>query len=397
MSDRETPYSAPWSDALQHRRDPNRVDGHRLPRTASEGAEPTPQPGGNAMLPRPQPQWTAAASAGASYYDVSLLQPPVWKWQISSYFFFGGVSAGAYLLARLAERFGGRRFAPVTRAGTWVAFGTVLPCPLLLIDDLGDPKRFHHMLRVFKPTSPMNLGTFVLTAYSGMVAAAVARQVVADRSGAPERHPGATGAVTRAWLLIHDAAGLPLAIFVAGYTGVLLSCTSNPLWCKNGWLGPLFSASAIATGAEAIQLLLDCSERPSSETEASTRVLMAVDTAAHLAEGACMVGYMRSAGERARPLKKGSVRRSHHFAIGALVASEVLKRIPVSKRWEKPVRMLSVAAGLAAGVALRHSLIYGGHEAASDPALARATTRAHRETSTAAKFPHQPQSGTRAR
>ena len=35
-----------------------------------------------------------------------------------------------------------------------------------LVLDLGDPLRFHHMLRVFKPSSPMSLGTWCLTIYS---------------------------------------------------------------------------------------------------------------------------------------------------------------------------------------------------------------------------------------
>src|SRR5881392_3757695 len=87
-----------------------------------------------------------------SYYDVSFLKPPLWKWEIASYFFLGGVSAGSYILGRVAEQFGGRRYVPLTRWGTWLAAGTILPCAPLLIHDLGDPKRFHHMLRVWKPT-----------------------------------------------------------------------------------------------------------------------------------------------------------------------------------------------------------------------------------------------------
>src|SRR5205085_5334062 len=101
---------------------------------------------------------TASSSPGAKpgYYDVPMLKPPVWKWEIAGYFFLGGLSAGAYLLARMAERFGGRKYRDVTRAGTAIAWGSMLPCTPLLIKDLGDPKRFHYMLRVFKPSSPMN-------------------------------------------------------------------------------------------------------------------------------------------------------------------------------------------------------------------------------------------------
>src|SRR6202000_1038149 len=106
-------------------------------------------------------QAKASISPEHSYYDLSPLKPPVWKWQIAAYFFLGGMSAGALILARLAERFGGgKSFQQITRFGTYAAIAAAAPCPLFLIDDLGDKSRFHHMLRVWKPTSPMNLGTW---------------------------------------------------------------------------------------------------------------------------------------------------------------------------------------------------------------------------------------------
>src|SRR5581483_11731146 len=111
-----------------------------------------------------------------AYYDVSMLKPPVWSWEVAAYFFLGGASAGAYLLSRMADRFGGPRHRHVVRAGTAAAAVAYLPCAPLLIADLGDPSRFHHMLRVFKPHSPMNLGAWTLTAYGGAGAAAVLRE-----------------------------------------------------------------------------------------------------------------------------------------------------------------------------------------------------------------------------
>lgn len=380
MAQRDTPFHAPWTDALQHRPDPNRV-------TELQVSPTSPAAGGRVSAATQQPSAAAAPSpellpptsdhppgSEPSYYDISLLQAPVWKWQIANYFFFGGLSAGAYLLARMAAHFGGLRAHRTERAGTWIAFVTVLPCPLLLIDDLGDPKRFHHMLRVFKPSSPMNLGTFMLTGYSGMVTAALLRQLVTGRTGTPAESGGTAGAPAKAWLLVHDAAGLPLAIVVAGYTGVLLSCTANPLWCKNAWLGPMFSASAISTGAEAIQLALDC--RPSEDTNGSGGMLQKIDTAAHVVEAGCLAGFTRSAGDKAAPLHHGSMRRVHRFAVGALVASEVIKHLPVAPRWRRPVRMLAAAAGLAAGFSMRWAMVHGGHEAANDPHLAREVSRA---------------------
>src|SRR5206468_456221 len=98
----------------------------------------------------------------------------------------------------------------------------------LLIHDLGDPKRFHHMLRVFKPSSPMSLGTWTLMAYSGMATAAVVREYLRDNTTARANRGTTHDLINGVLLAAHDAAGIPLALGVLGYTGVLLSCTANP-------------------------------------------------------------------------------------------------------------------------------------------------------------------------
>ena len=102
-----------------------------------------------------------------AYYDISLLKAPVWTPEVGIYFFLGGLSSCAFSIARLADRLGRGRYRNVTKVGTLIAALAALPCAPLLIWDLGDPNRFHHMLRVWKPSSPMNLGSWTLTAYTG--------------------------------------------------------------------------------------------------------------------------------------------------------------------------------------------------------------------------------------
>jgi formate-dependent nitrite reductase membrane component NrfD len=303
-----------------------------------------------------------------------MLKQPVWKWEIASYFYLGGLSAGAYVLSRAAERFGGERHRDAARIGSYVALASLLPCPPLLIHDLGDPKRFHHMLRVWKPSSPMNFGTWAITAYGPMAAIEAVRQYLNERDTHLDDAQRSTlsklmnnGVV----LLLHDLAGVPFAIAVAGYTGVLLSCTSNPLWCKNPFLGPLFSASAISTGAEAISLALDVV----GKGEASQSILKLTDTVAHAAELALMSGFIRFAGEKGETLESGKYSGHHKLARTAIAAAEVLKWLPVPRRAERPMRMAANALGLAAGFALRWSMVFGGHEAAADPHTARLVSR----------------------
>jgi formate-dependent nitrite reductase membrane component NrfD len=379
MSKSNTNYDAPWTSHLAHRSDPNRVGQrqtptpghfeHREPSAISIPADPS------TLTQRPPPAPHRPSGSEPSYYDVSMLKRPVWKWQIASYFFLGGLSAGAYLLARTAERAAGERHRSVVRAGTWVALATLAASPPLLIADLGDPKRFHHMLRVFKPTTPMNLGTWLLTAYGGMVAAAATRELLRERRAKPSTRP--VQKIAKAWLAAHDVAGVPLALGVAGYTGVLLSCTANPLWCKNPWLGPLFSASAISTGAEAISLAIDSTSKATAANEASQAMLQKVDTAAHVAEAVCMRAFTRRAGEKAKPLidHSSETAKWHTFAKRALLASEVLKRLPAGPRLRKPLRMLASLSGLAGGFAMRWAMVYGGKAAADDAHLARVNSR----------------------
>ncbi len=232
--------------------------------------------------------------APKSYYDVPMLKPPVWKWEIATYFFLGGLSAGAYLLARMASRFGNRRYKDIEEAGTLIAAIAFVPCAPLLIRDLGDWKRFHYMLRVFKPKSPMNLGTWVLTGYGAFVTLAALKEWRKSRNSPPaaletqrhregiqrkeekkkrrkgEKETGqGTGnreqgteenteedVLSTINSVLLDGGGVPLALLLAGYTGVLLSTTATPLWARKNWLGALFSASAISTGASAIELAL---------------------------------------------------------------------------------------------------------------------------------------------
>ncbi|HSV13098.1 MAG TPA: NrfD/PsrC family molybdoenzyme membrane anchor subunit, partial [Tepidisphaeraceae bacterium] len=340
---KDAPYDAPWAQNLRHRPDPNRVSSLQTP---TPGQFDRPQPL-DVRLPsdqataqhRPLPVGAArdadpqSNAAPPSYYDIPMLKQPVWKWQIATYFYLGGLSAGAYLLSRVADRAGGDKHRNVSRIGAYVAMATLVPCPPLLIWDLGDPKRFHHMLRVWKPSTPMNLGTWSIVAYSGMAAYEVVRQYLTEREnrvdaaslGAADRNKLLQVMNNGVLLALHDAAGIPFSLMVAGYTGVLLSCTANPLWCKNPHLGPLFSASAVSTGAEAISLALDLlGDQPASQS-----ALQNIDTAAHVAELACMAGFSRFAGEKADPLRRGLMKKHHLFSLGAIVGAEVLKRIPV--------------------------------------------------------------------
>jgi len=380
---KDVPYDAPWAKNLKHRPDPNRVSSLQTPTPGQF----TPRPPAAREIPsdpatlhgvaKPQvapshdPQ---AIKAEPSYYDVPLLKKPVWKWEIASYFFLGGLSAGAYVLGRAAERAGGEKYRDLTRMAAYVALGTLMPCPPLLIHDLGDPKRFHHMLRVWKPSTPMNFGTWSIVAYSGMAAYEVVRQYLSENQRhLPEAHKSALHKLMNngTLLLLHDTAGMSFSLLVAGYTGVLLSCTANPLWSKNPYLGPLFSASAIATGAEAVSLALDVFGSDHEDHSHSQEALRKIDTIAHIAEMALMQGMLKTAGEKAKPLTHGAQKKHHNFSKGGIVAAEALKLLPIPRPMKRPMRLAWNLLGLAAGFSMRWGMVMAGHDAAADPRLSR--------------------------
>ena len=104
------------------------------------------------------------------YYGLPMLKRPLWGWEIAFYFFFEGISSGTFILAALADVCGGGRYRAMIRKSRYLAFATLLPCPPLLIADLGRPERFHHMLRIVKLSSPMSLGAWALLGFSQPVA-----------------------------------------------------------------------------------------------------------------------------------------------------------------------------------------------------------------------------------
>ena len=99
------------------------------------------------------------------YYGLPILKRPFWRWEIALYFFFEGISAGTMYSALSPVCATEISSATIIRRGRYLSFATMLLCPPLLIADLGRPERFHHMLRIFKKTSPMNHGAWALSGY----------------------------------------------------------------------------------------------------------------------------------------------------------------------------------------------------------------------------------------
>ena len=185
--------------------------------------------------------------------------PPGWEWWILGYFFFGGLAGGSYAIGTLLRLVGTAADQRAARIAFITSFLALLPCPIFLIADLGQPLRFINMLFdasnggfAFKPWSPMSLGSWALLGF-GLFSFVSFVGAVAE-SGWHAADPIARifrGTVGAVWNIIGTALGL----FVCAYTGVLLAVSNQPVW-SDGWpLGGLFVASSL-TGAAALLLLL---------------------------------------------------------------------------------------------------------------------------------------------
>jgi formate-dependent nitrite reductase membrane component NrfD len=173
--------------------------------------------------------------------------PPNWYWYIVFYLFFGGLSGGAYALGTVLRVRGNTSGA---RVAFLIAWPVLIVCPALLTLDLGTPSRFWHMLvdageggLVFKYWSPMSLGSWALAVFGVFATVTFAGAL------------GWLGALRGRLWTVFTVVGTVFGLFVAGYTGVLLSVSNQPIWSDSWVLGGLFLASALSGAAAAIALL----------------------------------------------------------------------------------------------------------------------------------------------
>ena len=153
-----------------------------------------------------------------SYYGRPVVRPAVWRKDIAGYLFTGGLAAGSALLAAGADLTGR---PGLRRVGRLTALGALGASTYFLVNDLGRPARFHHMLRVAKPTSPMSVGTWILAAFGPAASLAAVSEIAPRLPGGPAR-TAATAAGRAAGL-----AAAAVAPALATYTGVLLADTAK--------------------------------------------------------------------------------------------------------------------------------------------------------------------------
>ena len=186
-------------------------------------------------------------------------EPPHWQWYIIFYFFIGGIAGVGFLLSALLQLFGRPADRPLVRLGYYVSLVGVAISGLLLTIDLGVPLRFWHMLvesetgqPMFKYWSPMSTGSWALLLFGLFTFLAT---LGALHDAGQLRWPALRPLARRPLATVVAVVGSALGLFIAGYTGVLLSVTNRPVWADSTWLGILFLFSAGSSAAAALILL----------------------------------------------------------------------------------------------------------------------------------------------
>lgn len=277
---------------------------------------------------------------GSSYYGMSVINPPVWEeLDIAGYLFTGGLAGASSILAAGAQFTHRPHLASRSKTCASAAIAVSL---LALVHDLGRPARFINMLRVFKPTSPMSVGTWILSAYAPLNFAATGSDVL----GIAPRTGRAAGA----------GAGL-LGSAVATYTAALIANTAVPAWHGAHQELPFLFAGSAASAAAGFGLIA----APVSENAPACR-MGALGACSEMVAGQLME---RRLGMVAETLHTGMAGKRMRAA-KVLSASGTLGAATIARR-SRIGAVASGAALLAGSVLTRFGLFAAGMESARDP------------------------------
>lgn len=285
-----------------------------------------------------------------------VMHAPVWTWEVPTYFWFGGMAAGSAFVALACDLAGDERSARIARR---VALGALMPSPPLLIGDLGRPERFYNMLRIFKPRSPMSMGVWALSAFGGLAAGSVGADLIGRR-----RLAQALG-----------AANTIVGGYLGSYTGVLLAATAVPVWARSRlFLGPIFVATATATGAATTRLVLVATGQPADHR--TQRALRHVENGAMAAELLLSTVNERRLGPSGEALRHGTAGRMFR-------AAKWLVRAGMGLRAARRAPDVASLAYMAAALSFRYAWIYAGKASATDDEVVARMARSRAETAAA--------------
>lgn len=281
-----------------------------------------------------------------TYYDHPMLKQPVWIWSIPFYFYVGGAAGVGATFGAAAQLVAPGTMRSLIVRSRWVGtFGGALSAALL-IHDLGRPTRFLNMLRVFRVSSPMSIGSWILTLFSSAGAAAAVLPF----------GPRLFRPLANVFGLIAGMLGLGLA----GYSGVLLSQTAVPLWQTSYRITPVLFLYSGAAAAASFFEFFKLNSREASAVEWFGSIGKITELAATFA----LERNARRIKRVGRPLTTGFSGFLWQSAKAFTIASALISIFPGKSR---PKRVAAGVLGSLAGICLRFGLFYAGKSSARDP------------------------------
>lgn len=312
---------------------------------------PTPRREGRRKRRRQRDDVMVPTMEFESYYGRNIVKPAPWKAEIPAYLFLGGLAAGTGLLASGGEMTGR---AELQRNARLVSLAALSGSTAVLVKDLGKPSRFLNMMRTVKLTSPMSIGTWILTGFGGFTGIAAATEVAKMVLPRPAKAELAfiLPAATRVSSWGAGAFAAPLA----AYTAVLLSDTATPTWHEAYRQLPfVFVGSALAASGGAAMITTSVDE---------------CGPARNVAVGGAVVDLVADAimerhlGMLAEPMHEGRAGAYLRAAKVLTVAGAALTLIGGRRR---PVAALAGAALLAGSACTRFGIFEAGIASAKDP------------------------------
>jgi hypothetical protein len=318
----------------------------------------------------PWPAVPGAPQPDVTYYGRPLLKQSVWSIDIPLYYFAGG-AAGAALVLGAAMQAGGRasnsrELRELSAICHWIGIAGSTAGAALLVHDLGRPARFLYMMRVFRPTSPMNMGAWIL---AGAAPTAILTGLCLNRRG---------------WLgAVGEAAGYASGVFgaaLSGYTGVLVANSAIPVWQEaRRWMPVLFAASAASTTAGLLEVFYE--GRHGSRI---TQVFGAIGRSAELAAASMAQSSASAVPRVGLPFHRGRGASLWKAASALTAASLALSLLPARRR---PSRRLAGALAAAGSLCLRFAVHYISQSSALDARASFDRQRAVPATSDASRAP----------
>jgi formate-dependent nitrite reductase membrane component NrfD len=304
---------------------------------------PSPDTGGD-----PPPAGGRAPGEIRSYHGQPVIKEPVWTWEIPCYFFTGGLAGASGGLAFMVELRGNDVLARRAWATALAGLGV---SPALLISDLGRPDRFLNMMRMFKITSPMSVGSWILAGSGAATAIAATNSLLGwfPRLGRAAKPSAA--------LL-----GLPLST----YTAALVANTAVPVWHESHRLLPFVfgSGAGLSAGAAAVIVTTPANAAPARRLALGAAAL----------ELGLQAVMERRLGELGRPYRRGAPARFSRISRSSIAAGAALlyRRGGSSRTAAMTAGTLLCIGALTA----RFSVFKAGFVSASDPAYVVGPQRA---------------------